>query len=125
MSSTENTNAPMPAEDKVDLIVDYADEIKAERIEKLDVRAKTSVADFFVVCTRTSDTHLNAIVDRVVQKMRERGVKALRTEDRIGGSGWVLLDFGDVVFHAMREERRQFYDLESLWTTMQPDPNLP
>lgn len=98
--------------------------MKAERIEKLDVRAKTSVTDYLVICTGNSDTHANAIADKVADKMREVGLKPLRKN--IGGNsdGWFLYDFGDVVFHVMREDKRQFYDLESLWSSMEPDPNL-
>lgn len=112
----------MKSEEKVDQIVFHADSIKAERIEVLDVRAKTSVADYFVVCTGTSDTHVNSIVERVAEKLRESGQRPLRQDS--AASGWALLDYGDVVFHVMREEKRQFYDLETLWNTMQSDPNL-
>lgn len=111
----------MTSREKADLIVQYADDMKAERIETLDVRRKTSVADFFVVCTGTSDVHMNAIAERVAEKLRTQKVKPIRTET---GGGWTLHDYGDVIFHIMREEQRQFYDLEELWTRMQPDPNL-
>lgn len=123
MDSTEKQKTQTLSSEKAGLIANFADDIKAERIETLDVRLKTSVADYFIVCTGTSDTHVNSIVDRVVEKMRDKGIRPLRTE--AGGSGWVLVDFGDVVLHVMREERRQFYDLETLWNQMQPDPNLP
>jgi ribosome-associated protein len=112
----------MTSAEKVSLIVSFADDMKAERIETLDVRRKTSVADFFVLCTGNSDRHVASIVDRVAEKLREHKVKPLRTEG--GHSGWVLQDYGDVIFHVMREEERQFYDLETLWNTIQPDPNL-
>jgi ribosome-associated protein len=98
--------------------------MKAERIETLDVRAKTSVADFFVICSGTSDTHIRAIADRVAEKMRETGQRALRSNTGGNMDGWVLYDYGDVVFHVFREDKRQFYDLESLWESMQADPNL-
>lgn len=88
----------------------------------LDVREKTSIADYFIVCTGNSDVHVNAIADRVAERLREAAVKPVRSER--GGQGWILIDYGDVVFHVMREEKRQFYDLEALWSTMQPDPNL-
>ncbi len=112
----------MTSSDKVKLIETFADDMKAERIETLDVRAKTSVADFFVLCSGNSDRHVSSIVDRVAEKMREHKQKPLRVEG--GNSGWVLQDYGDVIFHVMREEERQFYDLETLWKTIQPDPNL-
>jgi ribosome-associated protein len=104
------------------MISELADDMKAERIEHLDVREKTSVADFFVVCTGTSDTHVRSIAERVAERLRERGIRPVRSE--MGDSGWVLQDFGDVIFHVMREEKRQFYDLESLWQQMERNPDL-
>lgn len=113
----------MTSTEKAHLIETFADDMKAEHIETLDVRQKTSVADFFVLCSGNSDRHVASIVDRVAEKLREHQVKPLRTEG--ARSGWVLHDYGDVIFHVMREEERQFYDLETLWNTIQPDPNLP
>jgi ribosome-associated protein len=112
----------MTSAEKSSLIVDAADDLKAERIETLDVRAKTSVADYFIVCTGNSDRHVQSIADQVSERMSLVKEKPLRIEGE--RSGWVLQDYGDVVFHVMREEMRQFYDLETLWTNFRPDPNL-
>ena len=112
----------MTSLEKAEAINHIADEMKAERIETIDVRQKTTVTSFMIVCTGTSDVHVNAIVDKVMEKMRDQGVKPLRSDTQ--GAGWLLVDFGDVVFHAMREERRQFYDLDTLWKTKEGDPNL-
>lgn len=112
------------SEAKAQWVVEIMEDMKAERIEVLDVRQKTSIADFFVVCTGNSDVHVGSIADKLTEKLLERKIKPLRTE-ATPGSGWVLQDFGDVIVHVMREERRQFYDLEALWTSMHPDPNLP
>ncbi|MCX7798989.1 MAG: ribosome silencing factor [Fimbriimonadales bacterium] len=112
----------MNAQEKVEAIIRIAEDAKAERIETLDVRAKTSMADYFIVCSANNDRHVAAIADRVDEKLREQSVRPLRTEGE--GTGWVLMDFGDVVFHIMREEQRQFYDLETLWKSLQRDPNL-
>lgn len=106
------------------MLVGFADDMKAERIELLDIRRKTSVADYFVICTGTSDTHVRAIADKVAEKMRESKVKPVRSSEGHPSSGWVLLDYGDVIFHVMLEDKRQFYDLESLWKTLSNDPNL-
>ena len=112
----------MTSNKKAELIRDAADDMKAERIETLDVHAKTSVADFFIICSGTSDRHVDAIAERVAEKMAELKSKPLRTEgDR---TGWVLQDYGDVIFHVMREEQRQFFDLETFWSTMKPSPDL-
>src|SRR5579862_2195054 len=113
----------MTSSEKVERIIEAADEIKAERIETLDVKAKTSVADYFVVCSGTSDRHVASIADRVAEKMSELRSKPIRTEGE--RSGWVLQDYGDVIFNVMREEQRQFYDLEALWNSMQQNPDIP
>lgn len=114
----------MTSEEKKDLIVEYADDMKALDIETLDVRLKTSVTDFMVVCTGTSQTHADAVAERVADKMREHKVKPLRRNVTRHNDGWILHDYGDVVFHVMLEEKRQFYDLESLWKETETDPNL-
>ena len=112
----------MTSKDKAGRIAECAEDVKAMRIETLDVRKKTSVADFFVICSGTSDRHVEAIAERVTESLRTFKERSLRTEGE--RSGWVLLDYGDVILHVMREEQRQFYDLETLWTTARPDPNL-
>ena len=112
----------MTAEIKLAFITDAADELKAENIETLDVKTKTSIADYFVVCTGTSDRHVQSIAERVAEKMSAQKSRPFRIEGE--RTGWVLQDYGDVVLHVMREEQRQFYDLEALWQSMQPDPNL-
>jgi ribosome-associated protein len=113
----------MTATEKATLISDAADDIKAERIETLDVHAKTSIADYFVICSGTSDRHVSAIAERVAEKLLEKSVKPLRQEgDR---SGWVLQDYGDVIFHVMLDEQRQFFDLESFWKAMVPSADIP
>jgi ribosome-associated protein len=112
----------MTTPEKLQVIVDAADEIKAERIETLDVRAKTSVCDFFVVCSGTSERHVESIADRVAERLLMSKIKPIRTDGE--RTGWMLQDYGDVVFHVMREEERQFFDLEALWNSLPKDPNL-
>ena len=112
----------MESKAKAEAITEIADEMKAERIETLDVHAKTVLADYLVVCSGNSDVHVRSIADRIAEKMREKKMKARSVEGK--QSGWVLLDFGDVVCHVMREEQRQFYDLESLWNAMPKSESL-
>ena len=112
----------MTSLEKCELITSAADDLKAERIEVLDVRDKTSVADYFIVCTGTSDRHVQSIAEKVEEKLLEYKIKPIRSDGE--RTGWMLQDFGDVFLHVMREEQRQFYDLESLWKSTQPDPNL-
>lgn len=112
----------MTSTEKLELIRDAADDMKAEEIEVLDVRAKTSVADFFIVCSGTSDRHVESIADRVAEKLSLVKEKPLRVEGE--RTGWVLQDYGDIILHVMRDEQRQFYDLETLWKGARPDPDL-
>lgn len=113
----------MTSTEKLQHILDAADEIKAERIETLDVRGKTSVTDYFVVCSGTSDRHVSSIADKVSEQLTILKNKPSRVEGE--GSGWILQDYGDVVLNVMREETRQFYDLETLWKSYQTSPDYP
>jgi ribosome-associated protein len=113
----------MTTEELLQAIYDAADDLKAENIETLDVRAKTSVASYFVVCTGTSDRHVQSIAERVEERLGMGKEKPIRTEGE--RTGWIIQDYGDVVLHVMREEQRQFYDLEGLWKSTQPSPDLP
>jgi ribosome-associated protein len=113
----------MTSQEKLNHIIAAADDLKAERIETLDVRGKTSVADFFVVCSGTSDRHVESIADKVSEELAKLKSKPLRVEGE--NSGWVLQDYGDVVLNVMREETRQFYDLETLWNSFQTSPDYP
>jgi len=124
VGSTKKKNKDIPSDEKAALIAEFADDMKAERIETLFVGDKTSITSYFVICTGTSDTHARAIGDKVTERMREAGHKPLRKNVIKNADGWILLDFGDVVFHIFLEEKRQFYDLETLWTSMESDPNL-
>ena len=124
VDSTNPKKTPANSEEKKDLILEYADDMKAQDVEVLDVRDKTSVTDFMIVCTGTSQTHAEAVAERIAEKLRENGVKPLRRSVSRQNDGWILHDYGDVLLHVMLEEKRQFYDLESLWKETETDPNL-
>ncbi len=113
----------MTSTEKLEQIIAAADELKAERIETLDVRGKTSIADYFVVCSGTSDRHISSIADKVREELTKAKEKPVRVEG--DNSGWVLQDYGDVILNVMREETRQFYDLEALWKSYQKSPDHP
>ena len=112
----------MTAQEKLNIIINAAEELKAENIETLDIRAKTSIADYFVVCSGTSDRHVASIADKVAERLAEHKIKPIRTDG--DHTGWVRHDYGDIVLHVMRDEQRQFYDLETLWKNAQPNPDL-
>lgn len=96
-------------------IVEVVDEHKAENIVLLDLRPDTVIADFFVICTGTSDRQLKALVDYVKESVRDNFERRPFSSEGTGESGWMLLDYGDVVVHFFLEEVRAYYDLEGLW----------
>jgi ribosome-associated protein len=109
----------MQAEEILNVVRTVLDEKKGKYITTLDVRGKTSFTDYMVLVTGTSDRHLKALCDYVVEKLAGSGVKPLGIEGDLG-SDWVLLDLGDVIVHAMTAQSREFYQLEKLWSVDQP-----
>jgi len=103
---------------------ELADNKKAEQIVVLDVRKLSSVTDYFVICSGTSDPHLRAIVGELENRLREdHGIKA-RAQDGADGGRWVVMDFFDVIVHVMHPEVRELYDLEGLWSDAKPVRSL-
>ena len=98
---------------KTALLCQSADELKALDIVVLDVRGQTIIADFFVMCSGTSTTHIRSIAEHARDVMRENGYRA-RPEGE-PASFWVVLDYGDAILHVLNDETREFYDLERLW----------
>ena len=105
----------MNSEQLCTLIVDALDDVKAQDIIKLDVRRMTSVTDFMIVASGTSNRHVKALVDNVSEKAREAGHKPIGVEGEEGGE-WVLLDLQDALVHVMLPKVREFYNLEKLWS---------
>jgi ribosome-associated protein len=99
---------------------ELADNKKAEDIIVLDVRKLSSVTDYFVIASGTSQPHLRAIVEEITGRLRdEHGLRPARSDGSTGGN-WVVLDFFDVIIHVMHAETRRHYDLEGLWGDAKP-----
>jgi ribosome-associated protein len=107
--------AQMDSRRLAQLCREFADNKKAEDIVILDVRKLSSVTDFFVVASGTSEPHLRAILDEVTDKLREDHDLRPRAVDGSTHAAWVVLDYFDVIVHVMRADLRERYDLESLW----------
>lgn len=96
------------------------DEKKGKEISALEVTEQTTLADYFVIATGTSNTQINALSGAVEKTMKEQaGEDPLRREGYREGT-WVLLDYGCVVVHIFSEEAREFYSLERLWQDGKP-----
>jgi ribosome-associated protein len=94
---------------------ELADNKKAEDIVILDVRELSSVTDYFVITSGTTEPHLRAIVDEITDRLREDQDTRPRAIDGTSQTAWVVLDFFDVIVHVMRRDVRERYDLETLW----------
>jgi ribosome-associated protein len=105
----------MNSEQLSDLVVDALEELKAIDIVRLDVRKLTTVTDYMIVASGTSNRHVKALADNVAEKAREAGHKPAGVEGE-EGSEWVLLDLQDALVHVMLPRVREFYNLEKLWS---------
>ena len=105
----------MNSEQLCTLIVDALDDVKAQDIIKLDVRDMTTVTDYMIVASGTSNRHVKALVENVTEQARKAGHKPIGVEGEEGGE-WVLLDLQDALVHVMLPKVREFYNLEKLWS---------
>ncbi len=105
----------MQTEEIRDLVIRALEDVKAVKVSVLDVRGKTAITDFMVVASGTSDRHVKALSDSVINEAKQAGIKPLGVEgDR--DAEWILIDLNDVVIHVMIPEIRDFYNLEKLWS---------
>lgn len=96
------------------LAVQAMEDKKAQEVTLMRTTDITVLADYFVICTASSTTHIKSIADEVEHVLTEAGEPPRKREGE-RSSGWVLIDFGCVIVHVFMEEARQFYDLERLW----------
>ncbi len=104
----------MQAENIKDKVMIALDDLKAQDILALDVRGLTSIADYMVIASGTSDRHVKSLASSVADTLKKAGCRPLGMEGETEGE-WVLIDFGDVIVHVMLPQAREFYKLESLW----------
>lgn len=95
-------------------IVGFLEDRKAENIVKINLEGKTSIADYFVICSVRTATQVIAVSNHLLEDMENIGVNAIRTEGIKEGK-WAVIDFGDVIVHVFSDENREFYRLEKLW----------
>ena len=96
------------------IAIHAAHDKKALNMTALDLRAITSFADYFLICSGTSTRQVQAISDAVVERLREEGDRPLHVEG-YDVAEWILLDFGHLIVHVFSEKARTFYELERLW----------
>jgi len=109
-------NGRLSSEQLSQVVVKGMQEMKAEDIVVMDLRkVNNAVADFFVICSGTSDTHIDAIAESVDKEVNKIDGENPWHREGYNNKTWVLLDYVDVVVHVFNEDKREFYALESLW----------
>ena len=97
-----------------DITIRALDNKKAQEIKLLRTYDVTILADYFIICTASSTTHMKTLSDEVEKALKQAGEVPLRIEGHRNG-GWVLLDFACVIVHLFLKDAREFYTLERLW----------
>ena len=92
------------------------DDAKAEQVDVIDLKNKTSIADYFIIATCRSSKHADSIADDLIKKLKKIGIKCPNPEGR-PKCDWVVVDAGSVIIHLFRSEIREIYKLEKLWNT--------
>ena len=105
----------LPSRELAEIAVKALDSKKGKEIRLIRIDKITTLAEYFVICTGTSNTQINALCDAVEKELTEKGEEPLHREGYRGGT-WVLLDYGCVAVHVFNEEARAFYGLERLWS---------
>lgn len=113
-SGAEGAKSSFSSSDFLDLILSSLEDDKAEDIVQIDLRGKTSIGDYMVVCSGRSTRQVSALAEKLVEKLKsDRGILS-KVEGKETGD-WVLIDTGDVIVHIFRPEVREFYQLEKMW----------
>lgn len=94
-------------------IVKIIDEKKAVDIKAIEITELTIIADYFVIASGTSNTHIKALAEEVEDVLSKDGIEPNRVEGR--ATGWILLDYGAVIVHLFLADAREYYNLERLW----------
>ena len=113
-AETAATQTAPTSEALLDWIVTYLDDEKAEEIVQIDLRGRSEIADYMVICSGRSTRQVTALADKLTAKLKEDFARTAKVEGKSAGD-WVLIDTGDVVVHVFRPEVREFYQLEKMW----------
>jgi ribosome-associated protein len=100
-------------------VVEIASDRKAEDIVMLDISGVSIIADYFVICTGTSDRHIRAVAKEIDEQLGRVGINPINIEG-MEDATWVLMDYGSIIVHIFDDETRDIYRLEQLWSGARP-----
>ena len=96
---------------------------KAMEIKSINLKGKTSIADFMIIASGNSSKHIQALSEILIAELKKRGINNCRIEGR-DSNEWKLIDAIDVIVHIFHPEKRKFYDLEKMWSELIPKERL-
>ena len=96
---------------------------KAAKIETINLKNKTSIADFMIIANGNSSRHIQALSEILLDELKKRGVENCRLEGR-NSNDWKLIDAVDIIIHIFHPEKRKFYNLEKMWSELIPKERL-
>ena len=105
--------------DLKNIVINTLDTNKAEDIVTIDLKDKSSMADFMIIASGTSSRHLQSLSEQVLEKLKDNGVKNSKIEGK-ESSEWKLVDGIDLIVHIFHPEKRKFYELEKMWSELIP-----
>ena len=104
-------------------IENILNENKAVEVKSINLKDKTSIADFMIIASGNSSRHIQALSEILVNKLKEKGIKNCRVEGQLSND-WKLIDATDIIVHIFHPEKRKFYDLERMWSELIPKERL-
>lgn len=104
----------MQTKELLSVVLAALDDGKGRDIRVIDVRNKTSITDYMIIASGTSERHVKSLADQVVEKAKAAAIQPLGIEGQATGE-WVLVDLGDAIVHLMKPQVREFYQLEKFW----------
>ena len=105
------------------IVINTLDINKAQDIVSIDLKDKSSMADFMIIASGTSSRHIQSLSEQVLEKLKNSGVKDSRIEGK-DSSEWKLVDGIDLIVHIFHPEKRKFYELEKMWSELIPKEKL-
>ncbi len=105
------------------IIIETLDINKAQDIISIDLKDKSSMADYMIIASGTSSRHIQSLSEQVLEKLKDNGIKNSKIEGKESGE-WKLVDGIDLIVHIFHPEKRKFYELEKMWSEFIPKEKL-
>ena len=105
------------------IVIETLDTNKAHNIVSIDLKDKSSMADFMIIASGTSSRHIQSLSEQVLEKLKDNGIKNSKIEGK-DSNEWKLVDGIDLIIHIFHPEKRRFYELEKMWSELIPKQKL-